>query len=248
MMFNRDLVVFDLETTGTNTQVDRIVQFGAVRAPGMQSLDLLINPGVSIVAEVSAVHGITDEMVADAPGFDAVADEIVEFMAGADFGGYNVLGFDLPLLQVELERCGCVLDLDGVQIVDGLQIYRHYEPLTLARALRFYCGCEHQDAHTALADARATLAVILGQAGRYEKSLGELADLSMGNRATVDGKVVWDQDGCACLSFGKHANVPLEKTDKSYLRWLLNQSFSFEVKMLVQRALAGEVLRRTAHE
>jgi DNA polymerase-3 subunit epsilon len=254
----RDLVVIDLETTGTNVQTDRIVQFAAVRVFAdhrpRRWITGLIDPTVPIPAGATEVHGITDEMVRGMPTFAECARHIVELMNGADIAGYNVLGYDIPLLVEELKRCGLGFDTTGVRVIDGLRLFMHFERRDLSSALRFYCGREHSGAHGAIEDVRATIQVIEAQLERYRDSTPEpiptdtagLAALCMGNRVTLDGKVVW-QGGRPCLSFGKHSGVPLDvlaRDHRRYVEWMLDADFSADVKRILQGALAGEVPTR----
>ena len=89
-MLKKDIVFFDLETTGTNPELDRIVEIAAIRITptGERTpLTLRINPTVSIPKEASDVHGITNEMVASCPKFSEVAGQILDLFVGADIGG-----------------------------------------------------------------------------------------------------------------------------------------------------------------
>ena len=103
-------IVFDCETTGFRARAgDRIVALSLVEVLSRREtgarLDLMVNPGRKIPADASAVHGITDADVQDAPSFAAVAPQIVEFIGGCPLVGYN-LGFDLDFLSAELARAG----------------------------------------------------------------------------------------------------------------------------------------------
>jgi DNA polymerase-3 subunit epsilon len=249
IVVERDLVVFDLETTGTSTREDWIVQFAAVRIFAdrrpRRSFERLVKPGKPIPRAATDVHGITNEMVANAPTFARLADEILRFLTGADLGGYNVLGFDIPLLRTELERCGRKLSLVGRRIVDGMMIFKHYERRDLVSALRFYCGKEHGAAHDALGDVEATIEVIQAQLDRYSdipKTLDGLYALSRGRRITTDGRILW-QDGKPCIGFGKHQGVSLQEMaakHDDYLKWMLASDFSDDVKDVIKRALLGD--------
>ena len=249
----RDLVVFDLETTGTNTQRDRIVQFAGIRSHcdgrPRKRLAGLINPTIPIPPGATKVHGITDEMVEAAPTFAQMALTIGRFMENADLGGYNLINYDIPLLREEYRRCGSPFEISGRRIVDGLRIFQSYERRDLSSALRFYCGEEHLDAHGALGDVRATIKVLQAQLQKYEAhreaplptDVEGLSALCLGNRLTLDGKIVWGDDG-ACLSFGKHAGTPLKEMvekQRGYLEWILTSEFADDVKTVIDDALAG---------
>ena len=90
---DRDLVFFDIESTGLNVITDRIIQIALIklRADGKptEELELLINPGIPIKAEAMAVHGITPKMVARKPLFAQVAQQLYDFIDDADLAGYN---------------------------------------------------------------------------------------------------------------------------------------------------------------
>ena len=98
------LVFFDLETTGTNITTDRIIELAYVKVfPNgkTEEKDIYINPGMPIPPASTAVHHITDEMVADKPLFKDVARNIAKVFEGADIAGFNSNRFDVPLLIEE---------------------------------------------------------------------------------------------------------------------------------------------------
>lgn len=126
--------VFDVETTGMSAQYDRIVELAALRVSGDGSTaeyHTLIHPERSIPSAVSAIHHITDEMVADAPLFPAVGNDFLEFAAGTTLVAHNAR-FDLGFLQESLARSGLPLwrgpTLDSLKLVKtlrpGLPSYR----------------------------------------------------------------------------------------------------------------------------
>lgn len=248
----RDLVIFDLETTGTSVKTDRIIQYGhlIIHADGRkrEPYSTLINPEIPIPPEASAINGITNEMVEHAPRFCDFSPTLTKDIEGCDLGGYNVLAFDLPLLREEYRRCGKELDMIGRKVVDGLFIFRHYFRRDLASALRYYCDKEIEDAHTAIGDVRATIDVIEAQLDRHTdrdipQDVPGLHRVCFGDRITPDGRIRW-QDEMPCLSFGTHAGTPLQEMVKNskkrdYLQWILKSDFSEDVKTVITDALAG---------
>ena len=109
MKLDRDLIFFDLETTGISIAEDRIIDVAFIRQSpdGKEEVfSALVDPGKPIPPETTEIHHITDEMVRDQPTFKAIAPKLLDFIGNADFGGYNVARFDLPLLQVEVQRAG----------------------------------------------------------------------------------------------------------------------------------------------
>jgi DNA polymerase-3 subunit epsilon len=237
-----DIVVWDLETTGLDVDEDRIVQFAAVRldesGEEVDSLKLLIDPfPTKIPAEATAIHGITEADVEGAPHFAGeTADAVLDFIGDADLCGHNMIAYDLPLLLAELKRCGRAFVVEGRRLFDTQEIFRHDVPHTLEGALRHYANqTMGDDAHDALADAQACASVLRMQMASMIETPDELAAISLGDRITLDGKIVRDDDGDACLSFGKHRGQKLRDVPKGFLRWMLGKDFTAETKAVVRR-------------
>src|SRR5918997_4470557 len=135
----RPLAVIDLETTGTDPKCDRIIEVSALKlAPGGEAdhRTRRVNPGVPIPPEATAVHGITDDDVADSPTFRAIAPGLARYLDGCDLAGFNVLNFDLRLLVAEYNRAGMTFPVAGRRVVDACKIFHKREPRDLAAA---YC-------------------------------------------------------------------------------------------------------------
>ena len=143
----RPLAVIDLETTGIDPKCDRIIEVSVLKlAPGGEPdhRTRRVNPGVPIPPEATAVHGITDDDVADMPTFRAIAPGLARYLDGCDLAGFNVLGFDLRLLVAEYNRVGMTFPVAGRRVVDACRIFHRREPRDLTAAYRFYCGREHE--------------------------------------------------------------------------------------------------------
>ena len=107
LKLKRPIIFFDLETTGVDTSKDRIVEISMIKINIDGKKDIKtrrINPEMPIPAEATAVHGITDEDVKDAPTFRQIAKSLAQFIEGCDFGGFNSNRFDLPVLVEEFLR------------------------------------------------------------------------------------------------------------------------------------------------
>ena len=257
----RPLVCFDVETTGKDPQKDRIVQIALVRVEpggGKSTFATLVNPERPIPAGATSVHGITDADVLTAPCFRQVVPDVERLLSGADLAGYNLIRFDLPLLEKEFQRAGAVLDLAGRRVIDAMTIFHRQEPRNLEAAVRFYCGQDLQGAHDALADTEATLAVLDAQLARYADLPRDAAGLhefcNPDHDRFVDRtrKLRWNDAGEAELTFGKHQGKTLQQmathpNDRNYLEWMRGQSsdFSAEVKAIVEQALSGRYPRRS---
>lgn len=246
----RPLVCLDLEATGRNPAVDRIVEVGLVRLDPDGSrtpLRWLVNPGMPIPPEATAVHHITDEQVAGCPTFPQLAQEIATYLRGVDLAGFNLRQFDLPLLQREFAMAGHDWPAAKAAVVDAFCIFRDREKRDLAAAVRFYCAREHRDAHTAVADADATLDVLLGQLARYPdlpRDFAALDALSGGRRpdwATELGHLRWREDGHLMVGFGRHQGRRLYDLDDGFLRWVLRNDFPADVHAFCEDVLRGEL-------
>jgi DNA polymerase-3 subunit epsilon len=235
LQLNKPLCFFDLETTGTDISKDRIVEIAVLKLHPdgtKETLELRVNPEMPIPPEVSAVHGITNEMVADAPTFKQQSQKVYGFIKGCDLAGFNSDRFDIPLLVEELLRAEIDFDFKSTKTIDVQTIFHKMEARTLTAALRFYCNQELTDAHSALADTQATHDVLLSQLERYEElepNVAFLNDFST-RRKTADfaGFVVYDKAGELCFGFGKHKGKKvteiLEK-EPGYFGWVLNADF-----------------------
>jgi len=151
LQLTKPLCFFDLETTGTDISKDRIVEIAILKLHpdgSKETLEARVNPEMPIPAEVSAVHGITDEMVADAPTFKEQSHKIYNFLKDCDLAGFNSDRFDIPLLVEELLRAEIDFNFNNTKTIDVQTIFHKMEARTLSAALRFYCDQELTDAHS----------------------------------------------------------------------------------------------------
>ena len=243
----RPLVVFDLETTGKKVEVDRIVEISTLKLlpDGTNRIHTRrLNPGMPIHPEATAVHGITDADVADERSFPEIARGLGGYLEGCDLCGFNIWNFDLKILGAEFRRADVPFSTAGRHIVNPCRIFHKREPRDLTAALRFYCGMEHDGAHTAAADVLAALLVLDGQAERYADlphTIPELhGHMEFPDIVDPDGKFVRREDGVIVFAFGKYRDDPVDEvgeTDPAYLEWMLKGTFSNEAKEVVRIAL-----------
>lgn len=231
----RPLTVLDLETTGLNIDEDRIVQIGILKVfPDRKKrvLDLLVNPEMKIPAEASDVHGITDRMVRDEPPFEEIAEQVATFLKGCDLAGFNILSFDLPLLENEFERVD-VRFKRPKHVVDAKIIYHDRFKRDLAAAYEFYCDSTHEDAHSALADVRVCWQVLKGQVKRHEDLPASIIGLaeacSPRGRGFLDsGEWFVSKAGRPALTKTKEHKGryldDLAKSEPGLLQWILTKT------------------------
>lgn len=251
LRLERPLVVFDLEATGLNKRTDRIVSIALVRyEPGgrIEQVNYLLNPGIPIPEETTAIHGITDADVATAPTFVEMAEALAEHFAGADLAGYNILGYDIPLLTEEFARASRPFSIDGRRILDAQRIFFRNEPRDLSAALRYYCGDDHTQSHDALGDVLATIRVLDGQFRRYPElpaemdALTEYCDPRDPAWADRNGRLKWAK-GEIVFNFGKFQGQSLRETvsaDPNFITWLLRSDFPDDTKQIVRDAVVGK--------
>jgi DNA polymerase-3 subunit epsilon len=244
-------VILDLETTGTWIEKDKIVEIALIRCDPdgtRQQYRHRINPGIPIPAAVTRIIGITDADVQDAPLFQALAPEINAFIGAADFGGFNIERFDLPLLEREMAEASILFSWRNRTIYDAQKIYHLHERRDLTAAYHFYCGKQLSNAHSALADTEAALAVLEEQLLRYgdpDKGIGSLEefDYEFPEEYFDRGRRFRWWNGELYMAFGKHAGKQtlreIAKKDPSYLRWVKDKNMSPEVNALVDNALKG---------
>jgi DNA polymerase-3 subunit epsilon len=243
----RGLVFFDVETTGLNVMTDRIIQISTMKyVPGRHEPTVstfLMNPGIPIPAEATAIHHITNEKVRNLPGFAAFAMDLEAIFSNSDVGGYNVARFDLPILAEEFRRCNIAFPAPGTKIVDVREVYARKELRTLSAAVRFYCGKEHVDAHDAEADVRAAVAVLEGQLERYSEMFGTVEELHSlcfpEEMVDFTGKLKRNAKGQTVWAFGKNRGKPV-KDDPDYAQWVLKSDFPADTKRAVEEVLKGK--------
>jgi len=238
----KPLCVFDLETTGTNVGKDRIVEICILKVnpdASRESKTWKVNPEMPIPKESSAIHGIYDEDVVNAPTFKEIASKIMEMIAGTDLGGFNSNRFDVPLLAEELLRAGLDFDLSKFKLVDAQTIYHKMEPRNLSAAYNFYCQKTLENAHSAEADVLATFEVLDAQVGHYEDLSNEVAglsDFSFHNRfADLAGMIHFNEKEQEIFAFGKYKGQVVKEVfqkDIGYYGWLQGADFPLYTKKI----------------
>ncbi len=249
----RPLAFFDLEATGLNIGVDRIVEIAILKAmPDGSTLTYTqrINPEIPIPLESSLIHGIYDADIVDKPTFKEASKAIVDFIGDADLAGYNSNKFDIPVLVEEFFRVGVDFDMSDRKFVDVQNIFHQMEQRTLKAAYKFYCNQELINAHSAEADIIATYEVLLAQLDRYENVefvdkkgnvskpiVNDIAQLhsftNMNNSVDFAGRMVYNENNEPCFNFGKHKGKPVVEVfevEPSYYAWMKQGDFPFYTK------------------
>jgi len=249
----RPIAFLDLETTGVNLSSDRIVEIAIVKIMPDHSRLVkrkLLNPEMQIPVASSDIHGITNEMVKDAPTFKQAGNEIKQFLQDCDLGGYNSNRFDIPILMEEFLRAGMDVDLSNRRMIDVQHIFYSMEPRTLSAAYKFYCQKELINAHSAEVDINATIEVFMSQLERYNQ-LGNNVDsiLSViGEEKIVDyaRRFSFDEKGVEVFNFGKYKGKSVSEVLRSephYYDWMMRGDFPLHTKQKLTEIMNRSILK-----
>lgn len=249
LQLTRPIAVIDLETTGINIGSDRIVEIAIIKIlpDGTRQVKRkLINPQMPIPKVASDVHGITDEMVKEAPTFKQAANEIKQFIDNCDLAGYNSNRFDVPMLVEEFLRIGMEITIDGKRLVDVQRIFHMMEQRTLGAAYKFYCQKTLEGAHSAEVDASATWEVLEAQIERYPQLGTTIESIvkATGEEDLVDfARRFIRENGVEVFNFGKHKGKPVAQVlreEPQYYDWMMKGDFPMHTKQKL-----SEIFNRT---
>ncbi len=243
LKLTKPICFFDLETTGIDISKDRIVEIAIFKVfpnGNKESKTWLVNPTIPIPAETTAIHGISNEKVANEPTFAELASTIYNMIKDSDLAGFNSDRFDIPLLAEELLRAGVDFDMKNRVAVDIQTIFHKKEERTLSAAYKFYCGETLENAHSAEADTMATYEILKAQFDRYDDLPQDMKSLSeyTTRKKTADfaGFIIIDKDGDEAFSFGKNKGKKVNdilETEPGYFSWIQNADFPLYTKKVL---------------
>lgn len=201
-------IFYDTETTGIRADKDRIIEIAAYDPIRNCSFEKLVNPGCPIPAEATAIHNITDEMVANAPPFSQIGLEFVDFCEGeVVLIAHNNDGFDMHFLRNEFARHS--ITMPTWNFLDSLKWARRYRPDLPKHTLQFlreiYQIAEN-NAHRALDDV-----LVLHQV--FTSMTDDLDIETIFNLINKPREIQH-------MPFGKHQGKPLKDVPRDYVRWL----------------------------
>jgi DNA polymerase-3 subunit epsilon len=250
LKLNRPICFFDLETTGVDVAKDRIVEISIFKVypnGNKESKTWLVNPTIPIPPQSTAVHGISNEKVANEPTFKELATQIHNMIKDSDLAGYNSDRFDIPLLAEELLRAEVDFDMKNRVSVDVQTIFHKKEERTLSAAYRFYCNGNLENAHSAEADTMATYEILKAQLDRYSDLDNDMKLLSeyTTRKKSVDfaGFIALNEDGKEIFTFGKNKGQLVEdvlEKEPGYFGWIQGADFPLYTK----KVLTGIKLRK----
>ncbi|MGL4582461.1 MAG: exonuclease domain-containing protein [Flavobacterium sp.] len=250
LKLHRPICFFDLETTGIDVARDRVVEIAILKVfpnGNKESKTWLVNPERPIPAQSTAIHGITDEKVANEPTFKDLAPLIYNMIKDSDLAGFNSDRFDIPLLAEELLRSGVDFEMGNRVSVDIQTIFHKKEERTLSAAYRFYCNATLENAHSADADTNATYEILKAQLDRYDDLENDMKSLSeyTTRKKSVDfaGFIALNEEGKEIFTFGKHKGALVDEVldkEPGYYGWIQNADFPLYTK----KVLTGLKLRK----
>jgi DNA polymerase-3 subunit epsilon len=241
----RPIAYIDTECTGLDTVKDAIFNL-AVHVPDMQvSREWLLKPWKPIPKDVEELTGITNERVKDCPMFKDRAAEIHSVLIDFDLAGFNVKGYDIPIIFEELARSNIIWDLSKTLVIDHGNIFKIREKRDLSKAVQFYCNVEHKDAHGAMADCIGTHRVALGQLMRYpdlfemtREQLAAASEYEGPKKLSWDGKIIEGEDGEPVYNFGKYYGAQMKvRHDISYAEWMMKGEFPAQTKIVLGKLM-----------
>ena len=245
LKISKPICFFDLETTGINISLDRIVEISILKVfpnGNKESKTWLVNPGIPIPLEVSNIHGITNDTVKNEPSFRSIASDVKSMLQNCDLAGFNSNKFDIPLLAEELLRSDLDFSLENISTVDVQNIFHKMEQRTLSAAYKFYCGKSLENAHSSKADTLATFEVLESQIQKYPDLQNDVRFLSefstRGKNVDLAGFIKYNEDDIPCFSFGKHKGKTVDyilKNEPGYFGWLLNADFPMYTKKVLTK-------------
>ena len=243
LKLNRPICFFDLETTGIDVARDRIVEISIFKVfpnGNKESKTWLVNPTIQIPPQATAIHGISNEKVANEPTFNELASQIHTMIKDSDLAGFNSDRFDIPLLAEELLRAEVDFDMKNRVSVDVQTIFHKKEERTLSAALKFYCGKSLENAHSAEADTMATYEILKAQLDRYddlENDMKSLAEFTT-RKKSVDfaGFIALNDKGQEIFTFGKNKNQLVDdvlEKEPGYYGWIQGADFPLYTKKVL---------------
>ena len=254
LQLKKPIAFIDIEATGTNVSIDRIVEIAIVKMlpdPNRTVKRKVVNPQIPIPQVCIDMHGITNEMVKDAPTFKQVAQEVKQFLDGCDLACYNAYRLDIPLLMEEFLRAEVEFDMKNRKIIDVQKIFHQMEQRTLSAAYKFYCNKSLDNAHSAEVDAVATAEILDAQLERYPQLGSNVESILkvIGEDSIIDfaRRFIYDDKGVEVFNFGKHKGRPVAdvlKAEPQYYDWMMKGEFPMNTKQRLTEMYTRIMLKK----
>ncbi|MCB0510782.1 MAG: 3'-5' exonuclease, partial [Bacteroidetes bacterium] len=180
---------------------------------------------------------IYDKDVENEPTFRELSEELFELFNPCDLGGFNSNRFDVPILIEEFLRLFKNFSLDNRNLIDVRNIFVMMEKRDLTSAYKYFCGKDLVNAHSALADVKATHEVFMAQLEKYEDLAQDIDQINIQTRNDLDQIDTANRlamiNGVPCFNFGKYKGISIAevlKKDAGYYGWIQRSDFPLHTK------------------
>lgn len=251
----RDIIFFDLETTGTDIKTEDIVEICAIKKDTEGNKHVYkkrFKTDIEISQEVIDVHGITNDDLKDENYFSFYAEEVYNFFKNCDLAGYNCRNFDIPMLFEKLSKEGFNLNIFKINVIDSYEIYNAYEKRDLNSLYKRFFDEDIENIHSSEADIIATERVFGKQIELYDlpKNISDISKevLNRSNKEYIDfSRWFYKKDDKIYYNKGKYRNMEV-KSQMSYLSWLVNDSGIEKNAKVVAKLLYDKYIKKVEFE
>lgn len=242
----KNIVAFDVETTGTDSSKDVIIQLAAVKFDKdfnrLDSYCCYVKPMEDFEIAPGALekHGLTKEFILEnGISSNEVMGVFDAFCKDCDLLSYNGNTFDIKFIVKEMKATGIEFSLDRV-FYDSMKLETMLHPRRLEVIYKNYTGQDLDDAHNALADVNATIEVFRHQLNKFSEqdiTLDEIMGFEESQIFDVDG-MFKKEDDKIIFTKGKYRGVEfmeVAKGDPGYIKWYMNNpDFSNHTKNIIR--------------
>lgn len=213
-------VCLDCETTGLETDTDRVIEIAAVKFTFEKELgrfETLIDPECEIPALSQAIHNISQEMVQGKPKIKEALPSFFKFLNGHMLIGHSIK-FDIDILQKEAQRFQVPSPLDHAAYIDTLRLARLYgeSPVNSLQVLREHFNIEPEGAHRAMGDVTVNIEVFK----KLSKKFKTLKELTERLKKPILMKI---------MPLGKHKGRKFSEIPTDYLYWAAKKDFDMDL-------------------
>lgn len=235
-MESKNIVCFDLETTGLDRTKDQIIQISMIKFNPetfeiIDVFDSYVQPVGNYTIGLSGYfkHGIKPDFLKDKPYFSEIALDVIKFIGDNDILGFNSCRFDIPFLKMELNKYGYDINFTTRKCYDSFKEESRRNANNLEKTFERYVGHsmieEGLEAHNALSDIKATIEVF-----KHQNKVASVEPEQMYGEDGVINDMDFRGEIKPCFTLGKYKNISLDfisELDQNYLRWCISDKCSF---------------------
>ncbi len=241
----KDIIAFDVETTGLNPKSDYIIQLSIIVLNGetlekKKSYNWYINPGVDyeISPEAYEKHGIDKNFLQEhGVNLKDIADEIISIFGENDILTYNGNSFDVNFLYQNLLKIGKEFPINDRKYYDAFLMYKQLHPSNLSAVYKYYTGLELEGAHNAMNDILATIEVFKHMQTTEQLAREEIDKMDVNQLYSPENSISW-KNNYIFFNIGKYKDkefMEVCKKDPGYVKWFMDSVASFHTKKTLQQ-------------